>query len=287
VSTAAASPGERPRVVVITGSGGIGLACARQLGDRRKVLLAEAIPERLAEPIATLRAEGLDVDGVVCDITDAASVSALAAKTRAAGAFEALVHTAGLSRSMADERRIIEVNLLGTTLVLDAFLDLAEAGTVAVCIASVAAYRRGPERFDDLLSEPLDALDRLVEIAAGQTGRAYDLSKHGVVLQCERRARAWGERGARLVSLSPGPIDTPMGRLEGGGRGANMVKYSALGHVGTAEEVAEVVGFLCSPAARHVTGCDLRVDGGGIPGMRHEAPAELTASWNGWQELAD
>jgi NAD(P)-dependent dehydrogenase (short-subunit alcohol dehydrogenase family) len=187
----------------------------------------------------------------------------------ATGELGALVITAGLSPSMAGGRRIYEVNLLGTARVLQAFEPSLTPGSVAVCFASMAAHMvpssterdavldapTSPTFFDDLEALGLDV---------DQPQLAYALSKRGVVRLVRRMASAWGAHGARLLSLSPGIVDTGMGQLEAAHQPAmaEMVKASPLARVAQPEEVAAVAAFLASDAASFMTGTDVLVDGG-------------------------
>lgn len=282
----------RPVAVVTGGAGGIGLASARRLAPGHALLLADLSRERLDDAVRELRDDGASAEGVICDVADDGAVGALAAAAERLGPLRALVHTAGLSSSMGSAQRILDVNLRGTALVLDAFLPQATPGTVAVGVASIAAHRIGPAAFDRLLADAGDPrlLDRLREAGAidDEPGRAYDLSKRGVVLACELRAEAWGRRGARIVSVSPGLVDTAMGRRAAdGGRGARLAAVAAVGRMGDAGEIGDAIAWLCSGAASYVTGCDLRVDGGVVAGVRHTAPPDVAAGWNGWDWTPD
>jgi NAD(P)-dependent dehydrogenase (short-subunit alcohol dehydrogenase family) len=274
------------RLAVITGAGGgVGLACARRFAPTHSLLLAEARPEALQRAMTLLEGERADVSGAVCDVSDASAVGELAERAAALGEpLGALVHTAALSRSMEDGPRIIAVNLLGAALVLRAFLPLAGAGSVAVCLSSIGAHREPIHALDGLLVDPLEDgfLERLERRIAlrGSSGLAYDLSKRGVILLCERAAAEWGARRARVVSLSPGPIDTPMGQLEGKADAAGLERLSAFGRVAEADEVAGAVALMCSEQAGYVTGCDLRVDGGTLAGIRFHSSPEVLDSWN-------
>jgi NAD(P)-dependent dehydrogenase (short-subunit alcohol dehydrogenase family) len=255
--------------VVIGAGSGMGAAVAHLLprGGRR-VLLADQ-----DHAAAAAVADGLpgDVDAVGCDITDDDAVAALVDR---AGHLGALVLTAGLSPHMGDGRRIIAVNLIATDAVIRAFEPSIGPGSVAVCFASMAAHLVPADpAVDELLDEPmsvtlLDDLDALGLVA--HSGLAYAISKRGVIRLVERRARMWGARGARLVSISPGVIDTPMGRLEDANEPsmAVMVAESALARQGRPEEVAAVAVFLASDAASYVTGVDVLVDGGTVAGQQ-------------------
>jgi NAD(P)-dependent dehydrogenase (short-subunit alcohol dehydrogenase family) len=250
-------------VVVVVGVGGMGMACARRLGSGRQLVIADHDATRLAESTEELRSNGLDVVGCAVD------VSVRSSAVEALGRLRTLVHTAGLSPTMASPRRVLEVDMLGTDHVLSAFLPLADDGTVAICIASMAGYMGGmsPElehalatvATEDLLSTlgPVDDLD---------FGASYCMAKRVNQLRVEQAAGAWGARGARVVTISPGIISTPMSlqELEEGAGDAmrQQLALSALPRMGTADDIAAAVEWLASPGASFVTGCDLRVDGG-------------------------
>jgi NAD(P)-dependent dehydrogenase (short-subunit alcohol dehydrogenase family) len=231
--------------VVVGGASGIGAAVAAVL------------------PGGALVADRAGGD-VQCDVTDAASLDRLAGGVDALGA---LVVTAGVSPTMADARTILDVDLAGTARVLQAFDGLVGTGTVVVCLASIAGHLgRWPDDVVARLDEPLTAHE------AGLTddpATAYLLAKHGVLRLVRRLAVPYGRRGARIVSVSPGVVDTAMGRAElAAGTGApELVGGSAQRRVARPGEVADVVAFLCSPAAAHVTGCDLLVDGGTVASL--------------------
>lgn len=188
------------------------------------------------------------------------------------GTLKGLVHTAGLSPTMADSKRITEVNLVGTGIVLDAFLPLATNGTSVVCISSMSGHmapRQGP--YTEILKQPLadNVIETMEQFSQGDSGAAYSLSKLGVLLIVEDQALAWGERGARITSISPGTINTPMGRQEASQQEQMkmMLEITPLRREGEASEIASAVEFLLSDAASYITGIDLRVDGGTIANL--------------------
>jgi NAD(P)-dependent dehydrogenase (short-subunit alcohol dehydrogenase family) len=256
-------------VVVVLGVGGMGMACARRLGPGLQLVVADFDASRLADCTAELQSNGLDVIGHVVDVSVRSSVDDLADAVGALGALRTLVHTAGLSPTMASPTRVLEVDMLGTDHVLAAFFPLADHGTVAICIASMAGYMAGlsPElehalatvATEDLLSTlgPVDDLD---------FGASYCMAKRVNQLRVEQAAGAWGSRGGRVVTISPGIISTPMSlkELEEGAGEAmrQQLALSALPRMGTADDIAAAVEWLASPGASFVTGCDLRVDGG-------------------------
>ena len=251
----------------------MGKATAEIVGKKGTVLLADISEERLVSTKEELASKGItDVHYQTVDITSKENVASLAVKAAELGTLKGLVHTAGLSPTMADSRRITEVNLVGTGLVLDAFYPLATEGTSVVIISSMSGYmvpRQGP--YVDVLKQPLadNAIEAMEQFAQGNSGAAYSMSKLGVQLIAEDQAWLWGQKGARINSLSPGTINTPMGRQEAAQQKemAEMLKITPLLREGEASEIATAVDFLLSDAASYITGIDLRVDGGTIPNL--------------------
>jgi NAD(P)-dependent dehydrogenase (short-subunit alcohol dehydrogenase family) len=259
--------------VVIWAASGMGAAVMALLAPRGRLLIADRDADRLDEVAGDI---GGSVETIGCDISVPADVDAL---VRATGPLGALVLTAGLSPSMAPGRRIYEVNLVGTARVVDAFEAVVQPGSAALCFSSNSAYLaplsaevgavldepESPSLFDDLAALGVDV---------DSPQMAYVCSKQGVQRLVRRRAVAWGARGGRLLSLSPGIIDTGMGRLEAEHEPAmaEMVKASALGRTAAPEEVAAVAAFLVSDAASFMTGTDVLVDGGMIAALVGPTP---------------
>jgi NAD(P)-dependent dehydrogenase (short-subunit alcohol dehydrogenase family) len=273
-----------PSLSLITGAcGGMGRACARALGRRSALFLADTDAGALEALAGALREEGYEVAGVqAADLTRPEAPAALVAAARAAGPTLAVVHTAGLSPALAPWRPILEVNLIATERLLRAFEATPTAGAAVVLVASMAGHMAPAEpALDALLDEPLSPdflsraeaeLKRLSDPtdSFGTATPAYGLSKRAVIRLCERRAPAWGPLGMRLVSLSPGTVWTPMGRKENADnpRAAAVVQATPVGRWGTPLDIAEAVDFLTSDRAGFITGTDLRIDGGVTPLLR-------------------
>lgn len=252
--------------IVITGAGGMGKACARRLGAGRTIVLGDVSASELNGARHELETEGYCVYTCVLDVSSATSVDSFARFAESKGKLRALVHTAGISPIMAEPDKIFEVDLLGTALVLDAFLPLSVQGTVGVVIASMAGYNvslQAGDEFDFATGPTASLLDVAHRLAVHERSRAYGIAKRANQLRVQYAAIEWATRGARLVSVSPGIIATPMASKELELSAIrDVLKRAVVTRIGTTTDIAAAVEWLISPAASYITGIDLLIDGG-------------------------
>lgn len=263
-------------VVVVTGAGGMGEAIARRIGTGRTIVLADFDETQMQAATVRLEALGHSVFALRTDIANEGDVDAFVHAAADRGVVRSVVHTAGVSPVQATAAQIVAVDVVGTARLLDAFLPLVVPGTAAVCIASMAAAIMPVA--DDVVrafaTTPTNQLAALpaLDSASLDPGIAYALAKRANQARVEAASIAWGRRGGRVVSLSPGVIATPMGRAELAGASGDfmrsMVAASGAGRLGTPDDIAAVVEFLLSPAASFITGTDIRVDGGAVAAFR-------------------
>ncbi|MDQ1360365.1 MAG: hypothetical protein QOJ44_742 [Acidimicrobiaceae bacterium] len=256
---------------VITGAAsGMGRLCVEELRGTTEHLVA-------------LDLKAPEIEGTVsvaCDISDPDAVTGLIERVRELGPFRGLAHAAGVSPTMADARRVMEVDLVGTALLLDAFEPLVELGSSAVCFSSSSAYQIALQGIDpeiqDLVSNPrVPGFLETVADRFADSGMAYAWAKRGVIAVAAQAAVVWGRRGGRVNSLSPGLIDTPMGRQEAEQQPIMkiMLEKTPLERLGQPHEVAAVVAFLLSDNASFMSGIDVLVDGGMLQGLRAAFPS--------------
>ena len=257
-------------LVVVTGAaGGMGAAIARALARQGRPLVLGDLHEG---PLASLAAElsgEVPVTIVWGDVTASDYAKRLAAKL-GARKIAAFVHAAGVSPSMANGRRILEINFTATKALVETILPKMAPESAAVLIASNSGQIFANHFIDRSVRKLLKGrLSLLAKLMLRSPKTAYPLSKRAVQLYAQAMAPAFGRAGARIVSISPGIIDTEMGRKEQGAGPEmdKMISVTPLNRAGRAEDIASVVSFLVSPAACYITGTDILVDGGTIAGI--------------------
>lgn len=262
-------------VLVVIGVGGMGLAIARRIGPGKALLLADFDNPTLESAASALRADGHDVHTRHVDVADPDSVRELAQAADALGPVAQVAHTAGLSPSQGDTRRILAVDLRGVALVLDEFGTVIAPGGAGVVVASMAGHLIAPLTADQehaLAHTPAAELSSLEFLRTVlEPAHAYSIAKRGNHIRVRAASGAWGRRKARINSISPGIISTPMGQQElaspQGDRMRTMLAASPAGRVGTPDDIAAAAEFLLGPASTYISGTDLLVDGGVVAAL--------------------
>jgi NAD(P)-dependent dehydrogenase (short-subunit alcohol dehydrogenase family) len=273
-------------LAVVVGAGGMGMAVARRLGQSHRLLLADCNGEHLERQISSLNAEGHDIVGVICDVSAEEDILKLAEQAAGAGPIRTLAYVVGLSPSLGDFRNIMSVNLIGATRAAQAFREKLAPGGCGIFISSSAAHMQTvPENFLKVLDTPLAPgfLDNAEAMATAVTSaQAYMLSKAALIRMCQRVAKAWGRRGLRIISLSPGLIATPQGarEFERSSSKHRLLKEVPLAREGTMLEVANVVEFLASDRASFISGTDILVDGGMIASLKYAEAGHSSSAEN-------
>lgn len=279
--------GDEVRVTdVVVGAGsGMGESIARLLAataaaEGRRLVLADLNPapvEQLAGELGDGAPVAIEVEARAFDLRSADDAGGLADAV-GPGRLGTFVLTAGVSPTMTDGRTVHDVDLRGPARLVRALEPAVGPGSVGVLLASMAAHMIPPDaKVDAVLDDPLadGYLDGLAALGfdVDEPGLAYALAKRGLIRLVQREALRWGAHGGRLLSLSPGIVDTPMGRAEMAGEPmmASMVEGSALGRMLRPEEIADVVMFLVSDAAGAMTATDVLVDGGAVAAFTRPA----------------
>ena len=259
-------------VIVLIGAGSIGQAIARRVGAGKHILLADLRPENAEAAARTLANAGFKVSTTTVDVSSRASVRALVEQAIAVGEISGVIHAAGVSPSQAAPETILKVDLYGTALVLEELGNVIARGGAGVVIASQSGHRLpalSAEQNTLLAMTPVEALLKLPMLQPDQVKDslyAYQISKRGNSLRVMAEAVRWGKRGARLNTISPGIIITPLANDElNGPRGAGyrrMIDLCPAGRAGTPDEVGNVGALLMGADGAFITGSDFLMDGG-------------------------
>ena len=260
------------KVCVITGgSSGMGFATAKLLGKYQNVIIAGRDITKLIKAVSELGNIGIKAEGFVINVGDRNTVDALAERAIQLGTIASVIHCAGMSPHMGEAREIMETNALGTINVNEAFYRVMEAGSCLIDVSSTAAYLT--PKF--ILPESLYKYSRIdknlfmkkmmarVNIFPKnmRSGMAYTFSKHFINWYSKTDTAKFAEKGIRILSVSPGNFDTPMGQLEHK-QAEKFQKYCALKRLGHADEIANLFAFLVSDKLGFLTGADIICDGG-------------------------
>jgi NAD(P)-dependent dehydrogenase (short-subunit alcohol dehydrogenase family) len=264
-------------VNVVIGAGSIGQAIARRVSAGKQVLLADLRQDNADVAAEVMRKAGFEVSTATVDVSSRESLQGLVETAAGRGEVTGVIHAAGVSPSQASPAAVLAVDLYGTAVVLEEFGNVIARGGAGVVIASQSGHRLGALTADQnaaLATTPADELLALPMLGPDQVTdslQAYQLAKRGNSLRVMAEAVRWGKRGARVNTISPGIIFTPLATDElTGPRGASyrrMLELSPVGRGGTPDEVATVAALLMGPDGAFITGSDVLMDGG------------VTASW--------
>lgn len=265
-------------IVVIIGAGGIGMAIARRQGFGKTILLADFNEQTMQNAASQLSDAGYHVKIHAVDVASRLSVEALAAYAASLGNVMQVVNTAGLSPNMAPVDKVLEVDLYGAAVVFEEFEKVIAPGGAGLVISSMAGHMMPaltPEQDYALAYTPTEELLSLPFLqpdSIPNTLVAYMMAKRANHLRVQASAITWGDRGARVNSISPGIIVTPLAQHELNSEIGDiyraMVEASPVKRMAPPEEIAVTASFLLGSDAGFITGSDLLIDGGVIAAMR-------------------
>lgn len=259
-------------VMILTGAGQIGMAIVRRMGFGMKIIVGDKSMNHAESICDTMDKAGFDTLPFEMNLASRESILSLIDEARKHGEISMLINAAGVSPSQASIETILKVDLYGTAVLLEEVGKVMQAGGTGVTISSQSGHRMPaltPEEDSLLATTPtkeLLSLDLLQPQNIRDTLHAYQLAKRCNVKRVMAEAVRWGERGARINSISPGIIVTPLALDEfNGPRGdfyKNMFAKCPAGRPGTADEVANVAELLMGNQGTFITGADFLVDGG-------------------------
>lgn len=259
-------------VMVLTGAGQIGLAIARRMGSGKKIVVGDAKREKALAVCNVMNEAGFDAVPVEIDLSSRASILNLIHEAQGYGDIAMLVNAAGVSPSQAPIETILKVDLYGTAVLLEEVGKVIKEGGVGVTISSQSGHRMpalGIEVDEELATSPTEKLLELEVLQSANirdTLHAYQMAKRCNVKRVMAEAVKWGARGARINSISPGIVVTPLALDEfKGPRGdfyKNMFAKCPARRPGTADEIANVAELLMSDKGAFITGADFLIDGG-------------------------
>lgn len=259
-------------VVILTGAGQIGMAIARRMGTGKKIVIGDKKKENVEAIAKVMNNAGFDALPMEMDLSSRESILGMIAEAQKYGDISMLINAAGVSPSQAPVETILKVDLYGTAVLLEEVGKVIKEGGIGVTISSQSGYRMPaltPEVDAQLAVTPAAELLKLEVLHPGNIKdalHAYQMAKRCNVKRVMAEAVKWGRKGARINSISPGIIVTPLALDEfNGPRGdfyKNMFAKCPAGRPGTADEVANVAELLMSEKGAFITGADFLIDGG-------------------------
>lgn len=262
----------KKEVMILTGAGQIGMAIARRMGYGKKIVIGDRNINNGQKISEILTNAGFDAEYVKIDISSRESILKLISKSKEYGDIKMLVNAAGVSPSQASIEDILKVDLYGTAVLLEEVGKVIAPGGVGVTISSQSGHRMQQliaVEDEQLATTPTEELLNLLILKPENikdTLHAYQMAKRCNEKRVMAESVKWGEKDARINSISPGIIVTPLAIDEfNGPRGAfykNMFAKCPAGRPGTADEVANVAELLMSDKGAFITGSDFLIDGG-------------------------
>lgn len=259
-------------ICVITGGGsGMGLATARLMGKDHYIIICGRSVNKLENAINELKSQGIESEAFVCDVSDNSSVEKLANHAKEKGNITAVIHAAGMSPHMGNAKQIMEVNALGTININNEFYKVMKEGACIIDVSSMSAYLTpkivmpvglykysvtDPQIFMKKIMKRVNLFPEKV-----RAGVSYGISKNFVIWFAKQDAARFGKKGIRVISVSPGNFETPMGELEKEEADA-YTKHCAIKRFGHVDEIASLFAYCASPGAGYLTGVDILCDGG-------------------------
>jgi NAD(P)-dependent dehydrogenase (short-subunit alcohol dehydrogenase family) len=262
------------KVSVITGGGsGMGLATAKIVGKNSKVIIVGRNKAKLERAVIELRVQGIEALHFACDLADSKSAEMLANFAKEQGKITAVIHAAGMSPHMGEAQKIMEANALGTININNAFFPHMDTGSCIVDVSSMSAYLTPkilmPTKIYPLARQDKDHFMRKMMARVNlfptklRSSIAYGISKHFVIWFAKTDAARFGEKGARVISVTPGTFETPMEELEKD-EATPYLKYCAIKRLGQVEEIAQLLAAVVDERMGYLTGADIICDGGCI-----------------------
>lgn len=267
----------KKEVIALLGAGSMGTAIVRRIAAGRKILLGDISEENLKKVSREFTYSGYDAETMTVNALEKDSVEAFAERAASLGDVKYFIDTAGASPNQASPEHILRLDMVGTGYAVDAFGKVMAAGGAGLVISSQTGYMY-PIPYEtelEILNTPTEKLMDLPfirDIASQRSGIAYMVAKRVNHLQAQRAAATvWKERRARINTISPGVIVTPLAYDEFAAAGEgyqNMIDTSSAERTGTSDEIAEAAAFLLGEHAGFITGTDLLIDGGVIASIR-------------------
>lgn len=265
-------------VVALLGAGSMGMAIAERVAQNRIVLLGDISEKALETSRQKLEYSGYHVETMRVDASDKDSIYAFAKKAKELGNVKYYIHTAGASPNQTNPQHMIKLDLIGSAYALDAFGEVMAKDGAGILISSQTGYMLPQPLTNEeeyaLTMTPADELSQLPMLQPNvivNSGIAYVMSKRANQLRVRKAAIDWGKHGARINTISPGVVVTPLAydEFRAAGEGyQKMIEASAMHRVGNPAEIANAAQFLLSDQASFITGTDLLVDGGTIAAIK-------------------